>query len=379
MGLNVSNHNKKVAVYGVAKNEEANILGWYNSISDADEIFLLDTGSTDKTVEIALSLGINVNHVVIDPWNETLAKNIAVSQIPIDIDYCINLDLDQYIATDNWKEILLSSGDSPIFFCKHLYTNGIEDNNVISKIPSIHTRKDILWVGYRPRPFHVSENIVDYEVIEDIVICEKPGNNDRFENRELLYIKSFKNHLLFCQEMERSEDLLYSLANLALSHYEANEYLEFSKYFNVYFDKTDAENVQERLLYATYFLLLSKAIISNKDGYKYYDIAKKIMINNPGYRIFAILKKAILSFILNDKDTMSECINEINSIEWGMVGNHQNFVVTDSLGQCMKELTAFINDSSHNINIELLIDVYSNIGWGKRHLDLAESCFRDFL
>ena len=43
----------KIAVYAIAKNEEYNINDWYNSVSKADYHLILDTGSTDKTVEIA--------------------------------------------------------------------------------------------------------------------------------------------------------------------------------------------------------------------------------------------------------------------------------------------------------------------------------------
>ena len=40
----------KVCVYAICKNEEKFVDRWYNSMKEADQIFVLDTGSTDNTV-----------------------------------------------------------------------------------------------------------------------------------------------------------------------------------------------------------------------------------------------------------------------------------------------------------------------------------------
>ena len=47
----------KVAVYTIALNEEKHVQRWYDSAKDADYLLIADTGSTDKTVELAKSLG----------------------------------------------------------------------------------------------------------------------------------------------------------------------------------------------------------------------------------------------------------------------------------------------------------------------------------
>ena len=83
----------KVAIYAIAKNESNNLDGWYKNISNADHILILDTGSDDDTVEKARSLGITVYESAISPWDESRAKNIAMSLLPKDVDFCICLDL----------------------------------------------------------------------------------------------------------------------------------------------------------------------------------------------------------------------------------------------------------------------------------------------
>ena len=50
----------KIVVYAITKNEEKFVNRWVDSMSEADEIYVLDTGSTDKTVELLKKRGVNV-------------------------------------------------------------------------------------------------------------------------------------------------------------------------------------------------------------------------------------------------------------------------------------------------------------------------------
>jgi hypothetical protein len=93
----------KVAVYTIALNEEKHVERWFNSVKDADYILIADTGSTDKTVEIAKTLGINVVSVLIKPFRFDTSRNAALAALPADIDYCISLDMDE-VLTEGWRQ-----------------------------------------------------------------------------------------------------------------------------------------------------------------------------------------------------------------------------------------------------------------------------------
>jgi glycosyltransferase involved in cell wall biosynthesis len=93
----------RIAVYTIALNEEKHVKKWYESAKEADYLLIADTGSTDKTVEIAKSLGINVIDIRIDPWRFDDARNASLAAIPLDIDYCIALDMDE-VLIDGWKK-----------------------------------------------------------------------------------------------------------------------------------------------------------------------------------------------------------------------------------------------------------------------------------
>lgn len=92
----------KVAVYAIALNEEKHVQRWYESSKDADYHLIADTGSTDDTVKIAESLGINVIHIRVKPWRFDDARNASLVALPEDIDYCVALDLDE-IMVDGWR------------------------------------------------------------------------------------------------------------------------------------------------------------------------------------------------------------------------------------------------------------------------------------
>jgi glycosyltransferase involved in cell wall biosynthesis len=95
----------KIAVYTIALNEKQFVEKWYNSAKEADYLLIADTGSTDGTVALAKSLGINVVDISIKPWRFDDARNASLACIPNDIDYCIALDMDE-VLIEGWREAL---------------------------------------------------------------------------------------------------------------------------------------------------------------------------------------------------------------------------------------------------------------------------------
>ena len=81
----------KIAVYAIAKNEEKFAERWANSMSEADEIVVLDTGSDDRTTDILSSYPkIRVYREIIEPWRFDTARNRALSLVSNDADICIS-------------------------------------------------------------------------------------------------------------------------------------------------------------------------------------------------------------------------------------------------------------------------------------------------
>lgn len=95
----------KITVYAISKNEEKFAARWVASMAEADHICVLDTGSTDGTVEILADLGVIVRREEIDPWRFDVARNRSMELIPEDTDICVCTDLDE-VFRPGWRAAL---------------------------------------------------------------------------------------------------------------------------------------------------------------------------------------------------------------------------------------------------------------------------------
>ena len=102
-----------VTVTIIALNEENNIARAIKSVSWADEVIVIDSGSTDKTVQKAQMLGAKVIH---NPWpGYGKQKNFAQDQASHD--WILNIDADEEVSVQLEKEItealgVCATGDS---------------------------------------------------------------------------------------------------------------------------------------------------------------------------------------------------------------------------------------------------------------------------
>ncbi|BDY13534.1 glycosyltransferase family 2 protein [Hydrogenimonas cancrithermarum] len=74
-----------------------NVVGW------AKEVFVLDSGSMDKTVEIAESLGAKTFYRKFD--NYAAQRNYAIKELPIKTEWMLFLDADEYLPPELKQEI----------------------------------------------------------------------------------------------------------------------------------------------------------------------------------------------------------------------------------------------------------------------------------
>ena len=270
----------KVCVYAIAKNEEKFAERWLNSMREADEIYVLDTGSTDKTKEI-LSRGATVKTEIISPWRFDVARNLSLAMVPDDADLCVCTDLDE-VFHPGWRKAMEAAFTETITRLKYRYTWNFEKNGaegIVYWMDKAHRRHGYHWknavhevlVSEKPEVFAFAVDVqLDHHADEgkdrtcylpllELAVREDPDNdrNTHYLAREYYYhgqwteaIKIFERHLSLPSARWADE-------RCASHRYEAKCYLKLDKLSEAYTQMllaiAEAPHLREPWLDTAYF------------------------------------------------------------------------------------------------------------------------------
>ncbi len=138
----------KIAVYAISKNEEKFVKRWMQSMSEADAVYVCDTGSTDNTVEELKKLGANVKEIEVIPWRFDTARNISMDFVPHDYDVLVCTDLDEYFNKGWREEIEKVWVKGKTTRMKYQYTWSFNDDNSPATTfwyEKIHSKSGFRW------------------------------------------------------------------------------------------------------------------------------------------------------------------------------------------------------------------------------------------
>lgn len=182
----------KVCVYAICKNEEQFVDRWMASMNEADEIYVLDTGSTDNTISLLKKYPkIKVVQKEIIPWSFDRARNESMILLPEDTDICVNSDFDQ-IWPINWRKTVegyFNEGYNKVTgVIRTIYENGYSYD--VSAWYNIHFYSK-LWKWRWPvhENLYYDGNQEDIKEIEDrsfIIEHRQDPNKDRSQYLSLL-------------------------------------------------------------------------------------------------------------------------------------------------------------------------------------------------
>lgn len=99
-----------LSVVIITKNEEANILRCLHSVSFADERIVYDTGSTDRTCEIAAGTGARVIHGTFDGFGTTKQRALEAACMT----WVLSLDADEEVTRELAEELKRLKSESEL-------------------------------------------------------------------------------------------------------------------------------------------------------------------------------------------------------------------------------------------------------------------------
>lgn len=175
---------KKICVYAISKNEEKFVKRWYESVKEADSIYVLDTGSNDKTVSMLKDLGVNVSVKEIKPWRFDVARNESLKLVPEDCDICVCIDIDEVISK-GWRKKLEEIWDDNTNHLRYIYNWSHDDNGkplVSFYYEKIHARNGFKWIYPVHEVLEFSGEKEVFKTTEEIVVDHYPDSTKSRSN-----------------------------------------------------------------------------------------------------------------------------------------------------------------------------------------------------
>lgn len=206
----------KIAVYAIAKNEEHHVARFMSCLKDeADAVYVLDTGSTDRTVELLREAGAIVEVKVVDPWRFDVARNLSLDMVPTDFDVCVSIDLDE-ILTPGWRQAIENAWteNTTNLHYNYVWSHNADGTPAVSFwISKIHRRHGFHWI----HPVHEIIDLIEGEpIVTRCDALEVHHYQDKSKDRKS-YLPLLELAVKEAPENDRN------------SHYLAREYMMFNR------------------------------------------------------------------------------------------------------------------------------------------------------
>ena len=317
----------KICVYAIAKNEEQFVDRWVDSMSEADVIVVLDTGSTDRTVEKLKARGVTVETEIISPWRFDMARNKSMGLIPKDTDICVCTDLDE-VFEPGWADKLrgIWRGESRVHYPFVWKVNPDGSDGVVFYGEKIHCVNAYRWV-------HAVHEVLEWH---DGVVPETHIYTNDIKLRHFPDDTKSRSQYLPLLEMDVKENPLDDRA----AHYLGREYMFCDQYDKAIAELTrhlslptatwkDERCASMRFLYTCTgdISWLYKAIAEAPNLREpYYDMAKALLAKDDFYGAIYFaeqglkITKRTMSYI-NDKDAWGAGFHDVLSVAYWWIGD----------------------------------------------------------
>lgn len=279
----------KISACVITKNEEKNLPTCLDSVKDiVSEIIVVDTGSTDRTVDVAKSYGAKV---FLFEWinDFSAARNFAIEQAKSD--WIIFLDADEFFAPDCVKYVpkAIREADKKkldMIICMmsnvEKKTGKITSSNQHIRIFKNHPQ--IRYVGaVHERIVRLDKSANALDVHKDITIIHTGYSEENVQEKE----KSQRNLELLFQELQRkpdSFDVLFYISESLLLDQQFEQALDYACRAQQH------RNSQLKGIYEKNYVNIFHCMIQlnkpDKEIFQVIDEAIKAYPNYPDFRMY---------------------------------------------------------------------------------------------
>lgn len=236
----------RISLCMIVKNEEANIARCLQSVTGVvDEMIIVDTGSTDRTLEIAKELGAKIFHY---EWNDNFseARNYSLEQAKSD--WILFLDADEELTNESKGNLgkYIREEKCEGYFIKIV--------NYIGKEGWVETCPDLVFRLFRNKPqyrFHgaIHEQIADvilknnktaaYQIAEGIVINHYGYLDTQIEEKN----KKERNLKIIEKELSESPNNYILQYHYGIELFRSERFAEAAKILIQVANKTDTSTI----------------------------------------------------------------------------------------------------------------------------------------
>jgi len=136
----------KVVVSSIMLDEPLEFIErWAKSALDADEMVLVDTGSSPEQIGFARHLGITVHEIAVRPWRFDVARNTALALLPADADLVVKVDVDE-VLLPGWRDAIEDAPPADRYSYEYIWNHRPDgEPDVVFAADHTHTRFNWQW------------------------------------------------------------------------------------------------------------------------------------------------------------------------------------------------------------------------------------------
>ncbi|WP_079478174.1 sulfotransferase [Halobacillus salinus] len=318
----------KISACIITKDEAKNIETCIKSMqSVVIEVILVDTGSTDNTVEIAKNLGAQVYDL---EWDDDFAsaRNYAISKAKGD--WIIFLDADEYLAESDYIEKIIQTAENNSMdsIISTLINVNKDKNKTISTVPIIRifkNNKDILYKGkIHEILYHRNRKLKRLNAIEKITIYHTGYSNTTINDKN----KGERNIRLLLKEISENPK------NSTLCFYLSESYLVIRDYKKAlyYAKKVNEYNNSDLYIYEKNYANIIR--IMNQLNFSIEEVVSVInnaMIQYPNYPDFHFFLADNLEKLNQYPDAIEAYNNGLHSFNTNLGAETTSFSYLDKV------------------------------------------------